>query len=104
MKLDKKKLRKHLENKEVKLTNKELKELKYNSTVNAVDQIRVIPAYVLRDEFGFGEKRINQFFEAMSIVLQDIEDDWIKLDDMRQVLLEEVNIDLTKDKEEIEGK
>lgn len=98
MKFDKKKFRKQLDNEKVQLTNKELKQLKYKSTVNAVDQIRVIPAYVLRDEFGFGEKRIKQFFGSMLTVLQDIENDWLNLDDIRQVLKDEVNMDVKRER------
>lgn len=54
------------------------------------------PMLILRDEFGFGEKRLMKFYEAYVDMYDSIEKGYLDIEDIVDTLREEVNIELIR--------
>ena len=76
------------------LTAKEIEELKLNSTRQGVSITQLFPLLVLRDEFGFGEKRLKRFLAKYQETLEAYNEGYIDLVDIAKMLEKEVNIKL----------
>lgn len=74
------------------LTAKEIEELKLNSTRQAVSITQLFPLLVLRDEFGFGEKRLKRFLAKYQETLDAYNQGYLDLIDISKMLEDEVNI------------
>lgn len=74
------------------LTAKEIEELKLNSTRQAVSITQLFPLLVLRDEFGFGEKRLKRFLAKYQETLDAYNKGYLDLIDIAKMLEDEVNI------------
>lgn len=79
-------------NQKFSLTAKEIEDLKLNSTRQAVSITQLFPLLVLRDEFGFGEKRLKRFLAKYQETLEAYNEGYIDLVDISKMLEEEVNI------------
>lgn len=65
-----------------------------NGRMKGSEMTSIIPLLVLRDEFGFGQKRMLQYLEKYKEVVSDYNAGRLKLSDIKQVLREEVKIDV----------
>ena len=55
-----------------------------------------VPIMVLRDEFGFGQKRLDKFLESYMELFNSIEEGWLDLDDIVDTINEETNVTIVK--------
>lgn len=55
-----------------------------------------IPAMVLRDQFGFGRKRLEKFTDAIFELYDSYEKDYITLDDLIRTIYEETGVKIEK--------
>lgn len=55
-----------------------------------------VPIMVLRDEFGFGQKRLDKFLEAYMELFNSIEEGWLDLDDIVETINEETSVTIVK--------
>lgn len=53
-----------------------------------------VPLMVLRDEFGFGNKRLNQFFDNFLELYDSIDKNYLNIDDILKTLKEETGIEI----------
>ena len=79
-------------NQKFSLTAKEIEDLKLNSTRQAVSITQLFPLLVLRDEFGFGEKRLKRFLAKYQETLEAYNEGYVDLKDIAKMLEEEVNV------------
>lgn len=70
---------------------KEVQELIQKTTIETV---MLMAAAVLRDEFGFGEKRLNQFLDRFALKTACLCSGEASWDDLIEQMKEEVGIDL----------
>ena len=70
---------------------KEVSELIQKTTIETVT---LMSAVVLRDEFGFGEKRMNQFLDRFALKTSCLETGEVTWDDLIEQMKEEVGIEL----------
>lgn len=77
------------------ISQKELNELKKNISNNAIVSITAMSAYVLRWEFGFGDKRINRFKDCVNDLADSIVRDYLTVDDILEELKSDYGIDLS---------
>lgn len=61
---------------------------------DAMKILWLLPMLVLRDEFGFGKKRMLQYASKLNQTMEAYNSDVITLEDIHQVLVDEVGIDL----------
>lgn len=66
---------------------------------HVLDTVCCLAAMTLRDEFEFGEQRINRFINRFNEKTDALTMEYCSWSDMQQVLKEEVNIDFTIPKE-----
>ena len=59
---------------------------------NCIDTLLIMTLNVLHDEFGFGEKRLNQFKARFNLKTDCMEAGLVQWDDLQKVLLDECNI------------
>jgi len=59
---------------------------------NTIDTIMVLSAVTLRDEFEFGQKRLNRFIERFTLKTECLCEDYVTWDDLMQQLKEECGI------------
>ena len=65
---------------------------RYAAAEIAVDSLVVIPAYVLHDMFGFGNKRLEKFIDEYKRLWSLVKDDKVKVDTLRASLDAETGI------------
>ena len=53
-----------------------------------------VPLMVLRDEFGFGEKRLSKFVDGCWELYDSIDKEYLDIQDILKVLKEEVNLEI----------
>lgn len=61
--------------------------------MNTIDTVIILSAMTLRDEFGFGKKRIEQFAERFNMKAECIMDDYTNWDEQIAILKEECGLD-----------
>ena len=73
-------------------TIKQMEQMKAKAMNDAIEVLTLFPLLTLRDEYGFGEKRLKKFLEHMQSNIDAYNEGRIKLEDVARVLDEEVNI------------
>lgn len=63
--------------------------------MNTIDTVLIMSCMVLRDEFGFGQKRIKQFFDRFNLKTECICDGDVIWDDFIDALREETGIEFS---------
>lgn len=61
--------------------------------MNTIDTVSILSAMTLRDEFGFGKKRIGQFAKRFSDKAECIMDNYATWEDQIAILKEECGLD-----------
>lgn len=67
---------------------------KQNSIERATNLSIAVPLMVLRDEFGFGNKRLNQFFDSYLELYDSIDQNYLDIKDILKTLKEETGIEI----------
>lgn len=75
---------------------KEIEKMKKSAIADAIQIVTLFPLLALRDEFGFGEKRLKRFMDRMQNDIEAYEKDYIDLADVARVLKEEANIEVVE--------
>lgn len=55
-----------------------------------------VPIMVLRDEFGFGKKRLDKFIDAYMKLYDAIDEGYLNLDDIIKTVNEETSVEIVK--------
>lgn len=55
-----------------------------------------VPIIVLRDEFGFGEKRIDKFVDAYIKLYEAIDEGWLDINDIIKTINEETGVKIVE--------
>lgn len=97
--MNKKKLKKKLMNTEVKLTPKEIQQLREGATEEAIGVINLIPLMVLRDKFGFGRVRLERYLDHLYDAVDSFNKGYIDLMDVADMLVEEVGLNIERNDE-----
>lgn len=63
-----------------------------NIKMNVVDTVTILSAMTLRDEFGFGKKRIQQYVERFNLKAECIMEDYTTWNDQIECLREECGL------------
>lgn len=79
----------------LEVNQKQLDESVYKIKLNTIDTILIMSCMVLRDEFDFGQKRLDRFCERFNSKTEAICDGDIIWDDLIQTLKEETGLDFT---------
>ena len=69
---------------------------KQESIQKATNLSLAVPLMVLRDEFGFGEKRLNKFFECYLDLYDSIDKKYLNIEDILKTLKEETGIEIVE--------
>lgn len=83
------------------LTWDQIKEIKRKTVEDTVDRVSreafqrmmVLSLLVLRDHWGFGEKRIARFMDQLSVLIVDVSEGRLSMDDITATLEEELGIE-----------
>lgn len=67
---------------------------KQDSIQRATNLSIAVPLMVLRDEFGFGNKRLNQFFDSYLDLYDSIDKNYLDIKDVLKTLKEETGIEI----------
>lgn len=78
----------------IPVNKKSLDECVMNIKNNVLDTVLVLSAATLRDQFGFGQKRINEFIVRFNEKAEGIQGDYCSWSDYIDMLKEECNITL----------
>lgn len=62
----------------------------------ATDYSMVVPIIVLRDEFGFGAKRLEKFIDAIHELYDSIDQKYLNLDDIVKTIKEETGVEIIR--------
>ena len=85
-------------NKTYNLSVKEIEEMKENALNEALNisfkLMLGIPIMVLRDKYGFGKKRLNDFIDYVLEEQDSFNKGYFTLEDVEEILYEEVDIKL----------
>ena len=80
------------------MTYKELKKYEQRAYQKAVsDNVKYLYALsylALRDDFGFGQKRMKKFMKGLSVNLDDLMADRISLTDIEEVMKDEIGLEI----------
>lgn len=85
-------IRRQLKEKPVTITAAERAKMQRKATEQAVQITNVFNLWVLRTKFGFGEKRLNEFREHYSDLLDSFNKDYVSLPDIAQQLYKETGV------------
>lgn len=61
----------------------------------AFERMMVLSLLVLRDEWGFGEKRMERFMDQLGTLVEDVSEGRLSMDDITATLEEELGIEFT---------
>lgn len=80
------------------LTAKDIKAIEDNSALKGIDFAvsGMIASFVitLHDKWGWGHVRIKRLLEQVDDVFDSIDKDYVSIEDLRKVILEEIGIEL----------
>lgn len=62
----------------------------------ATDFSMAVPLIVLRDEFGFGAKRLEKFIDATHELYDSIDQKYLNLDDIVKTIKEETGVEIIR--------
>lgn len=69
----------------------------YQDAIERATQLSMaVPIMVLRDEFGFGKKRIEKFVDAYMELYNAIDEGYLNLDDIIKTVNEETSVEIVK--------
>ena len=75
------------------------KEVSMEATKKAFIMMMGFPLLTLRDKFGFGKERLNQFMDKMLDLYEAYEMDYVDLDDLNDTIMKETGVTLIKKRE-----
>lgn len=82
------------------LTWNQIEDIKRKATSEAMDfafkQMMLLPLMVLRDKYGYGAKRLEDFIENVADMLDSYNRGYLDLDDIEKTLEEETGIKVIK--------
>ncbi len=82
------------------LTWEQIEDIKLKATSEAMDfafrQMMLLPLMVLRDHYGFGAKRIEEYIDHVADMLDSYNRGYLDLDDIEKTLKEETGIEVVK--------
>lgn len=85
-------------NRKVSYSMKEIRKMKADAYAegqqNSQRIVNLFPLLALRDEFGFGRKRMMRFIKKYHEIIQDYNNGYLTFEDIATVMREEVGIDL----------
>ncbi len=80
------------------LTWEQIEDIKLKATSEAMDfafrQMMLLPLMVLRDKYGYGAQRLEQFIDDVADMLDSYNKGYLDLDDIEQILKEETGIEI----------
>lgn len=80
------------------LTWKQIEDIKAKATSDAMDfafkQMMLLPLMVLRDKYGYGAKRLEEFIDNVADMLDSYNRGYLDLNDIEQTLKEETGIEV----------
>ena len=80
------------------MTYDELKKYEQRAYQKAVSEnikyLYALSYLSLRDDFGFGKKRMKKFMKGLSVNLEDLMADRISLTDIEEVMREEIGLEI----------
>lgn len=79
----------------LEISQQQLDETVYKIKMNTIDCVLIMSCMVLRDEFGFGQKRIKQFFDRFNLKTECLCDGNVVWDDFIEALKEETGIEFS---------
>jgi hypothetical protein len=79
--------------------DEKLKAVEMEATKKAFLMMMGFPLLTLRDKFGFGKKRLNQFMDKMVDLYEAYELDYVDLEDLDRTIMEETGVTLIKKRE-----
>ena len=82
-------------NRKVTLTVREINKLKENATIKAVQITQLFPLMILRDKYGFGSKRLQDFLEHYSNMFDAYNKGYVKLEDIANTIYEETGVKIS---------
>lgn len=72
-------------------------ELAKEATNNVLLSLLYLPLMVLRDQYGFGKKRMTEFADYLLQAYEDYENDYFPIEEVERMIYEEVGVRLIKD-------
>lgn len=91
-------------NQKITLKRREIEKLKQKATLQAVRVTNYFPLFILRDKYGFGEKRLKEFQEHYLELWDHYNNNRLNLKDIADTLEDEVNITWDEVTNDIENK
>ena len=83
------------------MTYEELKKYEARAYQKAISEnvkyLYALSFLALRDDFGFGQKRMKKFMKGLSVNLNDLMDDRFSLTDIEEVMKEEIGLEIFED-------
>ena len=80
------------------LTWNQIEDIKRKATSEAMDfafkQMMLLPLMVLRDKYGYGAKRLEEFIDNVADMLDSYNRGYLDLNDIEQTLKEETGIEV----------
>lgn len=90
-------MRKIKPNTQVTHSIKEIRKMKAEARTKGLEEAlqitSMIPMIALRDEYGFGPKRMRRYLERYQSTLDAFFKDYLTLEDIAEVMKEEIKID-----------
>ena len=85
-------------NRKVSYSLKQIRKIKADAYAKghrqAMKEVWMIPLIVLRDKYGFGPKRMTEYIQAFDNEIGAVNEGYLKIEDIKQMLRDEVGIDL----------
>ena len=85
------------------LTQAQIDQMKEETSLKATERAFLMmlgfPLLTLRDKFGFGTQRLNKFMDQMVDLYEAYEQDYVSLDDLDKVIMEETGVLLKRKRE-----
>jgi hypothetical protein len=79
----------------LEISQQQLDETVYKIKMNTIDCVLIMSCMVLRDEFGFGQKRIKRFFDRFNLKTECLCDGNVVWDDFIEALKEETGVEFS---------
>mgnify|MGYP004500587241 CR=1 FL=1 len=77
----------------VGISKAESDEFVRRTKLNVIDTVMTLAAVTLHDEFGFGQKRLNNFFDRFQLKAECMNSDYCTWEDQLEVLRKECGIE-----------
>ena len=77
------------------IKRKTVKETVDRVSREAFERMMVLSLLVLRDEWGFGSKRMERFMDQLRVLVEDVSEGRLSMDDITGALEEEIGLEFT---------